>query len=53
MFSLKKKFKTYIKILDVGTELTREIEGDAALRLQKSFSPGVIDIVEKKGRFYH
>jgi len=29
--------------------LTREIEGDAALRLQKSFSPGVIEIVEKKG----
>jgi hypothetical protein len=33
--------------------LTREIEGDAALRLQKSFSPGVIEIVEKKGRFIH
>ncbi|XP_059471394.1 DNA-directed RNA polymerases I and III subunit RPAC1 [Neocloeon triangulifer] len=31
-------------------ELTREIEGDAAHRLQKSFSPGVIEVVEKKGK---
>ncbi|XP_065353997.1 DNA-directed RNA polymerases I and III subunit RPAC1 [Cloeon dipterum] len=31
-------------------ELTREIDGDAAYRLQKSFSPGVIDVVQRGGK---
>lgn len=43
----------YINENCIDTELTREIEGDAAIRLQKSFSPGVIEIVEKKGKFIH